>query len=392
MLKFLPLLWSSLQRRKLRTLFTLASVITAFLLYGILAAVKNGFSAGIEVAGADRLMTSHKVSLIQTLPLSYWSRIRAVPGVRDATHTTWFGGHYQDDPSVIQVFPVDPESYLSVYSEYLLSDADRKRWFADQSGALIGRAIANRFKWKVGDRVPLRSDFYRRTDGSMIWDVNIDGIFDAQQEGVDTSSVLFHYDYFDKALSSESNGGPGQGRVGWYTVKIEHPDQSAAVAAAIDKEFANSPTETKTATEKAFVQGFANQIGNIGAIVIAIGGAVFFTMLLVTANTMAQSVRERTAEIGVLKTLGFADRSILWLVIGESLLLTLIGGVMGLAIAYLVVSALGSVASQYLSGFFLSTMSLVTGIGLAIGLGLIAGTQPAVQALRLRIVEALRRD
>ncbi|MBC7984550.1 MAG: ABC transporter permease, partial [Candidatus Obscuribacterales bacterium] len=177
MSKYLPLLWAGLRRHKLRTGFTLASVITAFLLYGVLAAVKSGFSAGIDVAGADRLMSTHKVSLIQPLPFSYWDRIRAMPGVRDVTHATWFGGMYQDDPNVVPTFPVDPASYLNVYSDYVVSAEDKARWFADQSGALIGRNMAKRFNWRVGDRIPLRSDFYRRTDGSDIWQLNIAGIF-----------------------------------------------------------------------------------------------------------------------------------------------------------------------------------------------------------------------
>jgi putative ABC transport system permease protein len=384
MTKYLPLLWAGLQRRKLRTAFTLMSVITAFLLYGVLAAVKNGFSAGIEVAGADRLLTTHKVSLIQPLPISYWQRIRAVPGVREVTIATWYGGVYQDNPGVVQVFPVDPPSYLNVYSDYSVTTEDRERWFGDQSGALIGRAMANRFGWKVGDRVPIRSDIHRRKDGGFTWEFNISGIFDAQ-EGVDTQQVLFHYEYFDKLRET-------QGDVGWFIVRIENPDQSAAVGAAIDALFANSSAETKTATEKAFVQGFANQAGNIGAIVTAVASAVFFTMLLVTANTMAQSVRERTAEIGVLKTLGFTDHAVLLLVFGESLFITVLGGGVGLGLAALVVPAVGNVASQFLSAFFLSAPAITMGFAIAIALGLVAGTMPAIQALRLRIVDALRQE
>jgi putative ABC transport system permease protein len=389
MFKFLPLLWAGLQRRKLRTVFTLASVLIAFLLYGVLAAVKNGFSAGVEVAGADRLMTTHKVSFILSLPMSYWSRIRAVPGVRDVTHATWFGGVYQDAGNIVQMFPVDPESYLKIYSDYVVSPEDRARWLGDRSSALIGRAYAERFKWHVGDRVPLKSNIYRRANGGDTWEFNIAGIFDGAREGVETQQVLFHYDYFEQSLGvNDSN----RGQVGWYIVQVATPDQSANVAAAVDALFANSPTETKTATEKAFVQGFANQAGNIGAMVVAVASAVFFTMFLVTANTMAQSVRERAAEIGVLKTLGFSDASVLGLVLGESLLITLLGGGGGLGIAAFIVHAMGSVMNQYVSGLFLNGSALLLGIALIIGLGLISGALPARYALRLRIVDALRQE
>ena len=389
-MKYLPLLLAGLQRRKLRTAFTLASVITAFLLYGVLAAVRSGFSAGVDVAGADRLMTSHKVSLIQPLPFSYWSRIRSVPGVREVTHSTWFGGKYQDNPGVVQTFPVDPESYLKVYTDYVVKPEERARWFEDQAGALIGRSLAKRFGWKVGDRIPLRSDLYRKANGGDTWELNISGIYDGKEEGVDTQGLLFHYDYFEKSLGTGDGGGRGQ--VGWYIVQIERPDEAPKVAAAIDALFANSPAETKTATEKAFVQGFANQTGNIGAIVIAVAGCVFFTMLLVTANTMAQSVRERTAEIGVLKTLGFADRTVLWLVLGEAMLITALGAALGLGLSALAVKAMGNLVSEFLSAFFLSLPAVFVGVLLALALGLLAGALPATTALRLRIVDALRRE
>jgi putative ABC transport system permease protein len=388
MFKFLPLLWASLQRHKLRTAFTLASVMIAFLLFGVLAAVKNGFSAGVESAGADRLMSTHKASFIFSLPMSYWSRMRATPGVREVTHATWFGGLYQDDSNIVQMFPVDPESYLKVYSDYQVSPEDRTRWMSDRTSALVGRAYAKNFKWHIGDRVPLKSNIYRRANGGNTWELTIAGIFDAP-EGVDTQQILFHHDYFEESLAADDSY---RGMVGWYILKISAPDQAASVAAAVDALFANSPAETKTTTEKAFVQAFANQAGNIGAIVVAVASAVFFTMLLVTANTMAQSVRERSAEIGVLKTLGFSDQSVLFLVLGESVLITVLGGLVGLAIAMLIVKAMGTALNQYLSGFFLNAAALAVGVSLTLLLGLVSGVIPAVRALRLRIVDALRQE
>jgi putative ABC transport system permease protein len=383
MLRFIPLILANLRRRKLRTLFTLASIAVAFLLYGLLAAVKNGFEAGVELAGADRLITIHKVSLVQPLPHSYQARIAAVPGVTLVTHSTWFGGHYQDARNPLQTYPVEPESYLQMYPEYLLPAGDKQRWLRDRSGVLVGRALARSFGWKVGDRVPIRSDIYPRQGGDYTWDFVVDGIFDNRDPSGDTTIMLFHYDYFDEARTI------GKGTVGWYIVRIAAPNRAGETAGAVDALFTNSSAETKTGTEKAFVQGFAKQTGDIGAIVTSIGIAVFFTMLLVSANTMAQAVRERTSELAVMKTLGFTDGRVLVLVLAESMMITLLGGALGTLGALLVVSKAGSVLSQYLSAFVLTGRALTVGVLLMLLLGLVAGAMPAARASRLRIVDAL---
>lgn len=384
-MKYLPLIWSSLQRHKLRTFFTVASVIVAFLLYGVLCAIRNGFAGGVELAGADRLMTTHKVSFIQPLPLSYMARIRTVPGVVSVTHATWYGGLYQDNRTVLQVMPVDAESYLEVYSDLKLSPEDRQRWLADRTSAIVGRAYAKKYNWRVGDQLPIRSDLFRRTNGSDAWELKVAGIFD-QGEEADAQGIYFHYDYFNESRSM------GKNDVGWYIVKIDSPEHSSKVAAAIDAQFANSPAETKSTTEKAFGQAFANQIGNVGTIVMAVASAVFFTMLLVTANTMSQSVRERRSELGVLKTLGFSDGSILWLVLAESTVVTIVGGGIGLFLASGVVKATADMFGQFFGAVILSGSALALGGALMVMLGVTAGALPAVEALRLKIVDALRRE
>jgi putative ABC transport system permease protein len=385
MLRFIPLILANLRRRKLRTLFTLASISVAFLLYGLLAAVKNGFEAGVELAGADRLITIHKVSLVQPLPQSYQARIGAVPGVSLVTHATWFGGRYQDDRNVLQTYPVEPESYLAMYPEYLVPAGEKQRWLQDRSGLLVGRAIARNYGWKVGDRVPIRSDIFARQGGSYTWDFVVDGIFDNRNASGDTNSMVFHYDYFDEARAV------GKGTIGWYIVRISDANRATAIASAIDGQFTNSSAETKTGTEKAFVQGFAKQTGDIGAIVTSIGIAVFFTMLLVSGNTMAQAVRERTNELAVMKTLGFSDRRVMLLVLAESLLITLIGGALGTVGAMLIVAKTGVVLSSYLSAFVLTGKALAVGVVLMLLLGLVSGALPAARASRLRIADALRR-
>lgn len=383
--RFLPFVLANLRRRTARTLFTLMSIAVAFLLYGLLAAVRNGFEANVTLAGADRLITMQKVSIVQPLPLSYQERIAQVPGVLLVTHSTWFGGRYQDDRNMLTIYPVPPGSFLAMYPEYRLPRDARARWLRDRVGVIVGRALARRYGWRVGERIPIRSDIFARSGGSYTWEFVIDGIYDNADPSGDVSSLFFHYDYFDEARTD------GKGTVGWYIVRIADAKRASQIASAIDARFTNSSDETKTGTEKAFVQSFANQTGDIGSIVTSIGIAVFFTMLLVSANTMAQSVRERTAELAVLKTLGFSDRRVMALVVGESLLLTVAGGVLGTLAAELIVARVGSTLSQYLSAFILTPDALLEGAALMLALGLAAGALPATRALRLRIVDGLAR-
>ena len=385
MFRFLPFILSNLRRRTARTLFTLLAIAVAFLLYGLLAAVKNGFEASVALAGEDRLITMQKVSIVQPLPLSYEERIASVPGVRLVSHQTWFGGRYQNERSILTIYPVPPSTFLAMYPEYRLSPEAAARWLRDRTGAIVGRTLAQRYGWKVGDQIPIRSDIFPRSNSNYTWDFNVDGIYDNQDRSGDTSSIYFRYDYFDEARTI------GKGTVGWYVVRVVDAKRAPSIAAAIDARFTNSSAETKTGTEKAFVQSFANQTGDIGAIVTSIGIAVFFTMLLVSANTMAQSVRERTSELAVLKTLGFGDPLVLGLVAGESLLLTVLGGALGLSAAALLIERVGSTLQQYLSAFLLTPGAIAFGVALMIVLGLAAGALPASRALRLRIADGLRR-
>ena len=382
-MKFLPLLWKNLFRRKVRTLFTLMSIVVAFVLFSYLAAVRVAFSMGVEVAGADRLMLIHKVSFIQLLPESYLTRIEAVEGVGEVTHATWFGGIYQDVNNFFAQLAVEPESWLSLYPEYVLTDAEHDAWLADRTGAIVGRQLADRFGWQVGDRVPLQGTIWRTKDGPT-WEFTIDGIYEGAETGTDTSQMFFHHEYLAEANSE------GRGFVGWYVIRVDDPAQAVAIGAAIDNGFANSPYETKTSTEKAFVQSFASQVGNIGAIITAILFAVLFTILLVTANTMAQSIRERTNELAVMKTLGFTNNGILTFVLAESLLMAAVGGAIGLGLGHLLIGR-GDPTGGFLPAFFVPPRDLVVGSLLVVLLGVASGFLPALQATRLRIVDALRK-
>jgi len=384
-MRFLPLIWGSLKRRKARTFFTVLSVLVSFLLFGYILAIRQAFRMGVDVSGADRLLTIHKVSLIQPLPVAYLERIARVPGIQQVTHATWFGAVYQDPKNFFGQMAVDPESFLAIYPEYLLTPAERAAWLADRQAAIVGEVTAKRFGWKVGDKVPLEAPAYMaKRDGSRTWDFNVAGIYRGAKKGTDTSGFYFRYDYLKEAAVD-------RGTVGWYIERIADPKRSAGVAQAIDDQFANSPAETKTSTEQAFAQSFANQVGDIGAIITAIVSAVFFTILLVAGNTMAQSVRERTSELAVLKTLGFTNRQVLGLVLAESFLLALLAGGLGLAIAWGLIALLGDPTHGFLPIFFIPAGGLALGVALALLLGLATGVIPAVQAMRLRIVDALRR-
>jgi putative ABC transport system permease protein len=383
--RYAPLLLASLRRRKARTFFTVASIVIAFLLFGLAESMRHALEAGVNVAGADRLLTMHKVSFTQLLPASYESRIRSIGGVTDVSPQTWFGAWYRDERNQIPAFPVKPEPFLRMYPEYSVSEDQRQAWVADRTGIMVGRALAELYGWKPGDVVPLHSAIWRQKDGSFVWEFTVRAIYDAP-EGGDTRNMVLHQDYFEEAKAS------AKGLVGWYLVQVDDPERGPAIGKQIDALFTNSPAETKTSSERAMAQSFVNQIGNIGKILGAIVMAVFFTMLIVTANTIAQSVRERTNEIGVMKTLGYTNVGVLGLVLAESLLVTVLGGALGLAAAWWVGVQFEAVLSQYLPGFTVDAKAVLRGLAWMLGLGLAAGTVPAVQAMRLRIVEALRRD
>ena len=384
-MKFVPIIWRNLMRRKIRTVLTVGSIFIAFLLFGLLMAIRAAFSMGIDIAGADRLVTIHKVSLIQLIPRSYKQRIASMEGVSDVTHANWFGAYYQNPNNFIANFAVEPEPYLRIYPEFTMPDEQKQAWFANRTGALIGVDLAKRFGWKVGDRVPMISPIYRKPDGSP-WEFTIEAIYDSPIKGTDKTQFLFHYDYINEVFRNS----PVANQVGWYVVKVADPAQSDHLAKKIDGQFANSSTETKTATEKAFVSDFAKQVGDIGAIMVAITAIVMFFILFVAGNAMAQSIRERTNELAVLKTLGFSDGLILTLVLIESSVIALLGGAAGLTLAWIIISQ-GDPTGGMLPAFYFPIRDLVIGIVLVAFLGIGTGLLPALQAQRLKIVTALRR-
>ena len=383
-MKYLSLVWSNLLRKKMRTILTILSITVAFLLFGYLSAITAGLTMGVNLAGLDRLAVRHKVSMIQFLPESYKDRMERIPGVDAAVHATWFGGSYQGLSNRFPQFPVEPESYLNMYPEYVLAEEEKLAWLNTRTGAIAGRGVADRYGWKVGDRIPIGATIWIKKDGSETWEFDLVGIYEGAEEGTDTNQFLFRYDYF------EESRGLASGQVGWYAVRIDDPDRATEIAATIEAEFANSPAEVKAEPEGAMAQGFANQIGNVGLIMTSIIAAVFFTILLVAANTMAYAVRERTNELAVLKAIGFTDQGVLGLVLAESFLITTIGGLIGLALAWFLVSA-GDPTGGSLQRFFIPINRMAWGLVLIAAMALIAGLLPALQAQRLQISDALRR-
>jgi putative ABC transport system permease protein len=385
-MKFFPLIWSNLKRRKARTIFTVLSIFVAFFLFGYLAAIRVAFSMGVNVVGADRLSVIHKTAIIMPLPISYKERIASVPGVTAVTHLNWFGGIYQDPKNFFPQMAVDTDTMFKLYNELVVPPDQMAAWKADQTGAMVGKATMDRFGWKIGDRIPIQGTIFRKQDGSPTWEFTIRGVYTGKEKEVDTSSFYFHYDY----LNQGARGG-NLGVVGWYVIRIADPNQGAEIAKKIDGMFANSPFETKTQSEKALAQSFANQVGNVGLILTSIIAVAFFMLLLIVGNTMAQSVRERTNELAVLKTLGFSHGQVLGFVLAESCLLALLGGLAGIGIAWTIITVAGDPTNGQLPVFFLPWKDAVAGAFIAILFGLATGALPAMQAMRLRIVDALRR-
>jgi putative ABC transport system permease protein len=383
--KYLPLIFGALFRRKTRTIFTLLSVLAAFLLFGLLDSVRAAFAnASNDVAGVDRLIVFSKISFTLELPKSLLERIAAVPGVAQVTYANWFGGIYQDPKNFFANEAV-AANFLDLYPEWHLPAAQRETFRATRTGAVVGQQLADRFHWKIGDKIPLQATIFPQKSGSNAWTLDLVGIYhvaDANLKGQE-NLMFFNWDYFDESRAF------GNGEVGWYIVKLADREAAGRVAQAIDALSANSDHETKTQTEQASRTNFVSQFGDIGLIVGAIMSAVFFTLVLLTGNTMAQAVRERIPELAVLKTIGFSNRSILLLVLAESVSLLVLGGALGLALAGIAVHALTVSFGGALPMLPVAGHAWLRGISLMLLIGLIVGALPARRGMRLRIVDAL---
>jgi putative ABC transport system permease protein len=384
--KFLPLLWGNLMRRKVRTICTGLSICTAFLLMGALLSIRSGFSRGVDLTGADRLVVSHKNSFNQPMPLAYRDRLSAVPGVAAVTYVAWFPGVYQDPRNDFPKLAVDTDHWFEMYGDlWTVRDDQLARWKANRTGAIVGQDLAERFGWSIGARVPVQGTMWPKRGGGA-WEFTIDGIYEAGPATGRNASLdlmFFHYAHLNETRTL------AQDFVDSYRVRVGNPTRANDVAQLVDATFANSAFETTTTTENAFVRALAEQIGDVGAIVIAILGPVLFTILLVCGNTMAQAVRERTNELAVLKTLGFTEARVLGLVLAESFVVPLVAGGIGLAAWLLIQRANPTGGMVPMSP--LSSSDMVVAGSLAVLVGLASGIVPASQVRRLTIVDALRR-
>jgi putative ABC transport system permease protein len=381
-MKFARIIWANLLRKKVRLLLTLGSFAVALFLFAFLAVVRDAFNRGADVAGADRLIVINRTSIINLIPLSYRDKILRIPGVKVITHNNWFGGTYIEEKNFFPQFVIDPENQRQVFPELIVPDDQWNAFLKDRQGAIAGAQTAERFHWKIGDRIPIKTTLY----GGGAWEFNLVGIYHGKRPQDDETQFWFQWDYFEEKIPQVVKG-----QIGWYILRVDNPDDAPRIAKAIDAEFINSPNETKTETESSFAANWVKQFGNIQFLILSIGTVVFFTLLLVTGNTMAISVRERTSELAVFKAIGYSDRFVLFFVLAEALTIALIGGGLGLTLAIVTMPVLARALSGMLPSIVLAPSMLLFGFVTAILVGILSGLLPGLGAMRLRVVNALRR-
>ena len=377
------LIRKNLFRKKMRAGLLIFSIMIAFLIFGVLGAFYSVWTSGTSTAADNRLVTVNRINFTVSMPFAYWGRVQGVEGVTNVSHASWFGGYYQEPANFIQTFAVDPESYLAVYPELTMPDEQRAAFINTRDCLLVGADLATQYEWSVGDRIPLLSNIWQKQDGSSSWDFEICAIFDAEDEKVPANYAIFQYDYYNEALAFNRDN------IGWMVLTTADASLNESVGREIDALFANSPAETETSTEAAFNEAFIAQMGNIAMILLFVVGAAFMTILMIVGTTMVMAINERTKEIGVMKTLGFPAPRIFRMVLIESILLSLVGGLLGLGLASLLIAGSAAAIAGFLPGFSMPPSVMLIGVGLALALGFITGIIPAINAQRVTIVAAL---
>ncbi|WP_421789080.1 ABC transporter permease [Hyphobacterium sp.] len=369
-------------RKVLRAILMMVSIAIAFFIFGMLGAIYNAFTAGIDVAAANRLVTVNKINFTVSMPYAYYGRVQQVEGVENVAHANWFGGYYQEPANFVQTFAVEPEGWLVAYPE-LVIPADQRQAFIDGRTCMAaGEMVATQYGWSVGDRIPLSSNIFQNTQGNNVWELDVCAIFTTEDEAVPTNYVLFQYEYYNESLAFARDS------IGWMIINTADSSLNDQVIRDVDALFANSAAETETTTEAAFNRAFLEQLGDITLILTSVIGAAFASILIIVGTTLFLSINERTKEIAVLKTLGFNSTRIFRMILSESLLLSLIGGVIGLGLSSLIVMGLAPILSGFIPGFGVATETLVQGAILMTLFGLVTGFFPAFNAMRLRIVDA----
>ncbi|MCZ6458170.1 MAG: ABC transporter permease [Gammaproteobacteria bacterium] len=384
-MSYLSLLWANLFRKKTRTVLTLLSVMIAFVLFVLLQAVGEAFTGGVTIVGVDRLIVTPKYSIVDELPLSQKRQVAAIAGVNLVTQQSWFGGVYQDPKNFFPKYPVEPLEYFDMYSEFIINPAELEAFAGTRTGAVVKAGLAEQYGWKLGDIIPIQADIWPKADGSRTWEFELVGTFEEAESS--RPLFLFQYQYFTESVELDRRD-----QVGWWTVRLSEPERAAEIAREIDSLFENSRDPTRTATEDEFSRQFASQLGDIGFITTIIMSAVFFTIVLLTGNTMAQALRERIPELAVLKTIGFTDTAVSALVLGEAIVLCVVGGLCGIAMAYLLLPGIAPVLESFAGSIDFSATTLATAIGLSVVIGIVIGIVPAMSARRLTIVDALRKN
>jgi len=377
--KYLGLVLANLGRHKTRSVLTILSVALALFLFASLRSVTTTLAATAQFGGARRLVTLNATGLVFPLPLAYGNRIKTLPGVTGLSWANWFGGKYGDGKRFFANFAVDAESYLAIYPEITMPADQKQAFLQDRTGAIIGKRLLSQFGWKLGQNVTLQGTIFQGD-----WTFTIRGVYTPTDPAIGDDVLIFHHDYFDERIGRA-------GIAGWYIVEIDDPSHGPAIAKSIDDMFRNSSSATKTGTEREFQASFATMWGNVSFLMSTIGLAVVFAILLVTANAMMMSARERTGEIAVLKTVGFSDRLLFGLTMVEAGALAITGAVLGLGGAMLLYPAINFNGAGFLPGFKVATSTLAVGAVIAIGLMLASGLVPALRAARLPIVQALRK-
>jgi len=382
----LTLIRKNLFRKKLRAILLTLSVLIAFLIFGVLGAFYSVWTSGGALAADNRLITVNRINFTVSMPFAYWTRVSAIEGVDNVAHASWFGGYFQEQTQQVQTFAVDPPTYLAAYPELTMPVEQRQAFLDTRDCLLVGTDLAGQYGWSVGDTIPLLSNIWQKTDGTASWTFNICAIFDAEDDKVPANYALFHYDYYNEALAFNTD------QVGWLIINTTDASRNDQVSRAVDELFANSPSETETTTEAAFNEAFANQFGNIALILLFVVGSAFTTILIIVGFTMVTAINERTGEIAVMKTLGFPAPRIFRMVLAESIMLSLVGGLLGLGLANLMITGVADAAAAFLPGLALSAQVFWVGVGLAVLLGLLTGIVPALNAQRVKIITALSKQ
>lgn len=380
------LVFKNITRHKLRSFLLILCIFVAFIVYGVLKTFERAMTAGVEFSAANRLVTVNKINFTQTMPYAYYNKVASVEGVQAVTFARWFAGYYQEPKNFVMSLAVDPTSFLTVYDEFVLDPKEKKDFLQDRTGLMVGRSVATKNNWKVGDKIPLASSIFSNKNGGHTWDFTIRAIFDGNKPQVDTNFVALHYKYFDLSATF------GTGTIGWMVLLTQSPKLNASISKQIDEMFANSPFETRTTTESAFNKAFIEQIGNISLIIQSVVSIAFLTILMIVGNTMYLAIRERTKEIAILKTIGFAQKTLFGMVICESLLLTLCGGIPAIIMVFVIVKLLASVLVGFLPGLSVPISVVGTSFLWMLALSLLTAIIPAYNAMRLRIITALGKN